>query len=269
MAALTDEELDTMVSAIDVELRRRGVPIFRRAIAAIVEFQKRTNIWEPIAGGPLNPGAPETHPTRIGRWYREHYGNRQSVDASPGATILVIRGEPWRCVFPRVFGTVQVDVRTLIQDLPSKLADSLTPKEVKDLLAVFGSRLDLFHRIEASPLKYLPEARKDLVYGVSDVCKSPPNLPMAKLFFSHAAEKSLKGFIDWKGKKAAHHHRLVEVAQQAEELGLPAIPRSLIEALFCPGGARYGEYTVDQEAAILAHDASLNVIEQVLSATTA
>jgi hypothetical protein len=269
MANLTDEELDTMVSAIDVELRRRCVPIFRRDMAAIVEFQKRTGIVEPIAGGLLRPGAPDTHARRIARWYRDHYGNRQNVDASPGATILVIRGEPWRCVFPRVFGTVQVDVRAQIQDLPPKLADSLTPKEVEDLVVVFGSRLDLFHRIEASQLKYLPEARKDLVYGVSDVCKSPPDLPMAKLFFSHAAEKGLKGFIHSKGKTPRHHHRLEEFAQQAEGLGLPAVPRALIEALFCPGGARYGDYKVDdQEAAILAHDAALSVIEQVLSATT-
>ena len=164
---------------------------------------------------------------------------------------------------------MQVDVRTLIQDLPPKLADSLTPKEVEGLIAVFGSRLDLFHRIEASALKYLPEARKDLVYGVSDVCKSPPNLPMAKLFFSHAAEKSLKGFILSKGKTVDHHHRLKQIAREAEALGLPAIPRDLINALFCPGGARYGEYEVDQAAAILAHDASLKVIEEVLSATTA
>jgi hypothetical protein len=267
MANLTDDELDTMVSAIDVELRRRGVPIFRRAGEAIIEFQKRTGIVGPIAGE-LYPGAPETHARRIQRWYRDHYGNRQNVDASPGATILVIRGEPWRCVFPRIFGTPQVDVRTLIQDLPPKLADSLTPKEVEGILVAFGRRLDLFHRIEASSLKYFPEARKDLVYGVSDVCRSPPNLSMAKLFFSHAAEKGLKGFIDSKDKeKVKHHHRLEALAHQAEELGLPAIPRDLIEALFCPGGARYGEYQVHREAAILAHDASLDVIERVLSAT--
>src|SRR5664279_1826066 len=196
MANLTDEELDKMVSAIDVELGRRGVPLFRRAVEAKIEFQKRTGIVGPIAGGPLQPGAPETHASRIGNLYRDHYGNRQRVDASPGATILVIRGEPWRCVFPRVFSiTVEVDLRTLLQDLPPKLADSLTPKEVEALVALAGKRWDLFYRIEASPLKYLPEARKDLVCGVSDVCKSPPDLPMAKLFFSHAAEKSLKGFI--------------------------------------------------------------------------
>jgi len=268
MPNLSDDELDTMMSAIDEELGRRGVPIFRRAMASIVEFQKRTGIVEPIAGG-LHPSAPETQATRIGRWYREHYGNRQSVDASPGATILVIRGEPWRCVFPRVFGTVEVDLRILIQDLPQKLADSLTPKEVEALLAVFSKRLDLFHRIEASPLKYLPEARRDLVCGVSDVCKSPSDLPMAKLFFSHAAEKSLKGFILRKGEDVAHNHRLKEIARQAEGLGLLEISRDLIKALLCPGSAKYGEYDVDQEAAILAHDASLGVIDQVLSATTA
>jgi len=269
MANLTDDELHTIVSAIDRELSKRGVPIFRRPMAAAVEFQRRSGIVEAIVDGQLRPGVPESHSKRIARWYDDYYGRRREVDASPGATILMIRGEPWRAVFPRMWGTVPVDARGQIADLPPKLANSLLPTEVEDLIAIFGARMELFHRIESSQLKYLPEARKDLVYGVSDVCKSPPNLPMAKLFFSHAAEKSLKGFIDSKDKTVEHHHRLKQIAKEAEALGLPAIPRGLINALFCPGGARYGEYKVDQAAAILAHDASLKVIEQVLSATTA
>lgn len=267
MVDLNDNELDALVSEIDSDLNIRDVPIYRRAIKAVVEFQRRTGIIEPMFGELPYPGAPETHAQRISRWYDEHYGSRQKVDLSPGATILIIRGEPWKCVFPRVYGHVQVDLRRQIQDLPSKLAESLTPEEIKQLVTLFRLRLELSRRMEDSRLKYLAEAREDLVYGVTDVCKVPPNLPMAKLFFSHAAEKSLKGFIDWKGGRIAKHHRLIDHTQQAEDLGLPEVPRVVIDALFCPGSAKYGEYEVRQDEAIAAHDASWGLIAHVLSAT--
>jgi hypothetical protein len=122
--------------------------------------------------------------------------------------------------------------------------------------------------MEHSQLKYLPQARRDLISGVSNVCEAPPDFPMAKHSFSQAAEKALKGFCFAGGKVPERNHKFLEMAQLAERAGLPAVSLDLLKAVECPGGARYGEFQVSQKEAISAHDAALAIVDHVLSATS-
>lgn len=202
MAELDETQVVSLIQEIDRGLRARGIPIHRRAMDAVAEFQRRTGIREAIFGGEFL-GASPTYSQRIFAWYDDHYGDRQKIDMSPGATLILIQGEPWRLKFPRVFGGVHLDILNLISDLPLGLRRSLTEHEKEAILATFERRFKLLHRIEqANHVPYMREARYDLIKGVDDVCKAPQNLPMAKWLFSQAAEKAIKGFIALRGGEA-------------------------------------------------------------------
>lgn len=266
MSRMSDDELFKLITTIDQQLQARGVPIHLRAIEVVGEFQRRTGIHEIWFRGSTLGAEQPTHPERIFAWYDAHYGDRQKVDMSPGATLLVIRGEPWKCVFPRIFGRVQLDLGHHIADFPEELARSLEPGEIQLLIATFAKRLDLAHRLEMSRLKYIDGVMKDIVHGVNEVCKAPPDFPIAKLSFSHAAEKCLKGCIAWKGGAVQKNHRLIVQAREAKKLGLPEVPKALLDALYCPGGARYGEYPVNCAESVAAHEACWEVVGILLAA---
>lgn len=62
---MDDEELHELVADIDKDLQDLGVPMFRRPVEAIVEFQCRTGTQEPVYGTLPYPDASKTHAQRI------------------------------------------------------------------------------------------------------------------------------------------------------------------------------------------------------------
>jgi nucleotide-binding universal stress UspA family protein len=72
-------------------------------------------------------------------------------------------------------------------------------------------------------------------------------------------EKLLRAFIRQKGGKLELIHNLEKLASAAEALGLPPIPRLMLNAIQCPAGVRYGDPGVTLLEAMDAHHAALAI----------
>ena len=181
---LTEKEFSDLVLTIDRELNKLNVPIHRRAMKAVSEFQRRTGIQEIIFGGELL-GIPPTYSQRVFAWYDDHYGDRQKIDMSLGASLILIQGEPWKITFPLIFGEIYLNILDLIPDLPQNLRQSLSEIDKESILANFRRQESVVHRLEqARSLPYIQQAREDIINGIRNVSKAPQNLPMAKWLFS-------------------------------------------------------------------------------------
>lgn len=231
-------DLDALLEKIDEFLGKQGVSIHQRPIQAAVEFSKRTGIFHPLFSGfRLNRSEP-MYPERISEWYQAKYGDRLKVNMSPGCALIVIRREPWKAIFPRIYGRVLINLSQCIEKLPQEVLVSLTREEIEAIKATFLPRIKIAYELEAqTDVPYFKEAMRDVASGVNNICSAPQQLAMAKWTFSQAAEKAIKGFIAFKGERARHHHRLKEHANQAEKLGLHEVSASLLDSLHCPGGA--------------------------------
>ena len=262
---ISDSQFNELILEIDRDLRGHNIPIHRRAMEAVLEFQRRTGIHEIIFGGELLEDTP-TYSQRIFKWYDVHYGDRQKKDWSVGTSLILIHGEPWKITFPLTYGETHLNIFDLISDFPQSLRQSIGEIDKEVILATFRHLESLIHRIEhAKNLPYIQEARNDIADGVRKVTKAPQNLPMAKWLFSQAAEKLIKCFQKVNGVNPAHHHNLKIHIDKAIELGLPEISDNIINELKCPGSARYGEYKVDSFEVVNAHDACWEIVDIVLT----
>ena len=155
---IDEKELTDLIQDIDRDLRGLNVPIHQRAIKAVSEFQRRTGIQEIIFGGEFL-GLPPTYSQRIFAWYDDHYGNRQKIDWSVGASLILIQGEPWKITFPLIYGEIYLNILDLISDLPQNLRQSISQIDKESILAYFKRQESLVHRIEqAKHLPYIQES---------------------------------------------------------------------------------------------------------------
>lgn len=289
---MKESDFLSMMEDIDKELRRRDVPIDARPIHAIGEASKRLQIE--IIGGPNLPPAVAgrydtlTLAAHISDWYQARYGDRLKIHLGPGSVALLIRGDPWRLVLPRIFGTVTVtcdpdlekyknepilnigkrrqipNILNCINDLPSGFAATLTDVECKEILDFFTSCLSCLQEMETIAGKpYLKEALADLDAAVSHIFTRPPQYGHSKWSSLQFVEKLLKSFLEQKGAKIPRHHKLTKIAQDAQAVGLEPLNPHLISIVQCSAGVRYGEISVTLEEAIKAHHASLDLAKRL------
>ena len=266
MESFNNEQFESLLEEIDITLRDRDIAIQQRPVEAAVEFSERTGIYQPLFSGTLDKQGKQTYPDRIYEWYDRRYGDRLKVNMSPGSTVILIKEEPWKVVFPRIYGQVLFDLSKCIEGIPQQLLTSLSPDEKETLKSTAIERMDIAHGLDAHSINIplLRKAMQDLSEGVSHLCSAPRDLSQAKWCFSQAGEKAIKGFIESQGKKFAKTHNLKNLEARARWCGLEQIPTTTLEALICPGGARYLTFLCSQHEAIVAHDAAYEVFRTVV-----
>ena len=96
---LSDEAFESVMAAIDAELRKKSKVIPGREVLALMEFTRRFLIELPM-GHPLEE--------RIVNWFKKIYGERLNTDFNRGYSALMIRGDIYRLRFLTFFGTAVI-----------------------------------------------------------------------------------------------------------------------------------------------------------------
>ncbi|MFI5329841.1 MAG: HEPN domain-containing protein [Desulfobaccales bacterium] len=281
-------KFNLIMEQIDEELRLKDTQIFARPISAMCEFSSRLKIKFPMFPQPLG-AVPElynelTFSSHIEEWYKSRYGNRLKVHLGPGNVALLIRGDPWLMILPRIYGAMKVacdsDMKKYInlppvssrndppicnalnniKDFPNGLASVLTIEERKRILLFFMHCLDVLGQLEKALEKpFVKEAKADLDSSVSLIFANPPQYGLSKWASLQFIEKLIKSFLALKKLTIPRHHNLVQLVQKADDAGLGSLDSSLIETVQCTASVRYGETVVGLKESIAAHHAALDL----------
>ncbi|MGA1870684.1 MAG: hypothetical protein ACMUJM_19290 [bacterium] len=103
-------EFQSLMEEIDDYLRKKIIPIYNRPIHAPIEIGKRLKISLPLV--PLyenaNPNdfSGNSLSNHIQNWYEKRYGDRLKAEIGIGSGVILIKNDPWKVVFPKIFGSV-------------------------------------------------------------------------------------------------------------------------------------------------------------------
>ena len=224
----------------------------------------------------------------ISSWYQIRYGDRLKVHFGPGSVALLIRGDPWKMVLPRIYGSVtcncdpdlekyrnaprittgpqrpNYNVLCCIEDFPAGLANALTENERREILRFFMNTHEVLQSLEnISDKPYVNEAIADLQSATAFILGRPPQYGLSKWSSLQFVEKLLKSFLELKKAPIPKHHDLQKIAQGAQTFGLVLPNAAQLASVQCTAGVRYGEVAVTLGEAISAHHVSLDLERQL------
>jgi hypothetical protein len=280
----TEADFLSLIENIDIELKKRDIPIHSRPVHAFSEVCKRLRISIPFVpdGSPVQGDySGSSLSAHIHLWYQNKYGDRLKINFSPGSVAILIRGDPWKINFPLFYGRFRLVFGPFldrdgaspdhdeiypfrwIEGFTPGLAKSLNRAEIQHIAGFVTFALQAIQKLRAvQNERYIPEARVDLANAVSSLFLSRPNYGQSKWASLQFAEKLFKSFLTLKKvtfPKGRKGHDLAELAKLSEDNGLQGRKPLPVASIQCEPGLRYGETRVDAADAIRAHHASLIV----------
>jgi hypothetical protein len=285
-------EFELLMEQIDQILKDNGIPIPSRPLRAVrdVSIRLKTEIIVAPEPVPPIPGRYDrlTLAAHINSWYQTRYGDRLKIHFGPGSVALLIRGDPWKMVLPRILGSVNCNcdpdlekdrkaprimrspqrlnynVLCCIEDFPAGLASSLTENERLEILQFFVKAHESLQSIETiSDKPYVGEAIADLQSASASILARPPQYGLSKWSSLQFVEKLLKSFLELKKAPIPKHHNVEKIAQFAKAYGLALSDAALLASVQCTAGVRYGEVQVTLDEAVSAHHVSLDLGRQL------
>ena len=287
---ISEQHFQEFMEEIDRRLRAAEVPIPARELQAFGEAGKM--LRTKVVIGPLPPGPARAGDytglnlsRRIRDWMEERYGDKLKVDLSIGSTVVMLREEPWLVRLPRVIGrvaivydrdlrknyptirtapdvTATVNVLQQIEDLSPALASSLSDEEMHAIAASFGPSLAAFGLLEElkDNHKLVAAAQFDLRKAAEICVHNRHELGFSRWHSLQAVEKTLKRYIELRGKGAPRHHVLAELADLAgpDAHGRPFRPDLLAEVQ-CPADVRYMPAETTVKRAVASHWAAVEL----------
>lgn len=275
---------------IDSELRKAAVPIAGRSLNGATRYSRRFGLsfrfakaGEQGTPGVFDDPAVDAH---IRDWFERRYGKRQHADFGVGETVVLLRGEVWVVHLPRIYGSAkllvdprlsigivnkpgampQVNILSLIDDLPQPLAEQLTTAERVDILKTFHAAWQACSEVQAMiGHDFVAEARADIGAAVRHMAAQVPHHGQSKWASAQAAEKLLKALLKFRGVPYPKSHDIPALAALARTVGAN-VDDTLATTASASASARYGEAPVTQLEAVQAHYASLLVARHVYSA---
>ncbi len=290
-----ESEFNQMMESLDEQFKNMGIPIYARELRAGSEISRIFNIKIPIVGqeqaipGDYIGASLSGH---ITKWYKERYGDKLIVSFSPGQIVVLIRKDPYRLTLPRIYGQVSLicdktlkvypetgvynpilgkkigvfNILNTIEGLTSTLANRLSENELKEIMDLFIKALDTFYKLEKKrDLKYLMEAKADFETAVNNILSNKPQFGQSKWASLQFVEKIMKGFLLYHLDRIPFTHNLTELNNLLIENGIDVIPEELINKIQCSPGIRYDGSLVNQDNAIKAHHASIELISLLLT----
>jgi len=279
---LSDAEFESVMTAVDAEVRGQSKVIPGREMLALMEFTKRFQI-ELSMGHPLEE--------RIVGWFKKVYGDRLNTDFNRGYSAVMIRGDLYKLRFLTVFGTAAIVCRPdwigrrmerrerngeilPVINLFEHHIDGMTPDHARRLtmqecngLTVAHSRMaNAFTALETAHTGSNPhvvEIMDDLKASAFHLFHEPPNYGFSRWSSLQATEKIIKSYIVCEGGAPDRHHILSKLCQAANGLGLPLQEPAKIAAIQCPAEVRYDSSQATKEEAVTAHYASLEICATV------
>jgi hypothetical protein len=279
---LSDEAFESVMTAIDAEVRKQSRVIPGREVLALMEFTRRFLIELPM-GHPLED--------RIVNWFKSVYGERLNTDFNRGYSAVMIRGDLYQLRFLTFFGTAVIvsrpdwigrrmerrerngEMLPVINLLEHHIAGMtpdnarrLTIQECDELTNAYSrmeSALTALETAETGSNVLITEIVDDLKAAASHLLSEPPNYGFSRWSSLQATEKIIKSYVVCKGSVPDRHHSLSKLCQAAYNLGLPLQESAKIAAIQCSAEVRYDSSRATKEEAVAAHYASLEICATV------
>ena len=287
----SETEFLALMEEIDESLRKKNVSIPERPLKGASEIARKLNLRinclvEKHDAIP-NDFTKDSIAAHIFNWFDERYGNKLKVNNGPGEVAILIKEDPYRIIFPRIFGSailvcdrnvqfyndfkshsipifdepiIPLNVLLFIEDLSERLINVLSDEELRDILNYFTSSyrsLEILGSIKTVPLVYT--AIGDLKSAVSHIFSRPPQYGLSKWSSLQFIEKLVKAYLVLNNAKPQRTHNLEGLVAEANRFGLPLIPNELINEIQCSADIRYEGSSVTLEEAISAHHLSLHL----------
>ncbi len=287
------EAIETQVEEIDRQFRDKGIPPYRRPIAAIVEFGRRNKISLPIVVTEL-PGSPIGYPkenepitTAIHDWYTKQYGDALNVDFSPGSTVVEVLGNLFELRMPKIWGSahiiwhsnfdlskkkeniigkgpIAINVAECIQQLTPIMAKKITDNEKQRILRWFTISLETFDNLSHGRKTWIN--KDQILTNIDSSCRylisQRPNFGESLWASLQATEKAIKSELLMQGQSPKWSHNLINLAENLSQYS--NLNTDLLQYIQCSAGVRYGEESVDIERAKKAHYSMIKFIHALM-----
>ncbi len=283
-----EKEFNKLMIEIDNSLKEKNIPIFSRSIHSMREIAMKFKISITFGAkqGEANLGVynEDNLSEHINNWYQSKYGNRLKVQMGVGTGVLLIRNDPWRIIYPLIFGTVSfvcdtnldkykdapsitsdgtipvLNILNLIEDMSTDYAKLLSESDLKIIVHHFISGLDSLSSLNGIKSKpFIKEARIDLENAVNNILSKQAHYGQSKWASLQFAEKLIKCFLKEKSVEFPKNHKLSELYNLAVNSGLPSFSTDLLMHVQCSASVRYGEEIISLEEAVNAHYSSLGI----------
>jgi HEPN domain-containing protein len=290
----TEKEFIVFMEELDELLRKRNVPVSSRDLVGACEVAKNYQIEIDLMIN-KNEAIPNNYTgnsfaAHFFNWFENRYGDNMKVDYGPGKAVILIKNDPYKIVFPRIFGPIPIvcdrniqpykecqqtiakvgdpimplNVLLFIENLNDGLINALSDKELKEILEFFISSYEAIGLLlELKDVQYIKEARGDLETAVVNIFYQPPQYGLSKWNSLQFIEKMVKAYIGVQKKNNVKTHNLFELFELAYNYGLPKISNDLIKAIQCSPSIRYESRNVKFEEVIASHHASLEICKRL------
>ncbi|OBQ92502.1 hypothetical protein [Mesorhizobium sp. AA23] len=276
-------QFETMMAQIDLKLTGEGVDIPARPMLAMREVSMRYGLSMPLGGNParLPPDLRENVPLSeaINQWYRDNYGDRLKVNPSPGRMVVQLDGDLYVLRVPRIFGSVTfvlkrqwlhhpgisrgaaiINITQLVDEMTPAKAARLSDSALNAIGKAFETALPAAYTLENTNHNLMSIARGDVDVAVDSLMARRGRNGESKWASLQAAEKVLKAAIDLTGEKFKFTHGLAALCQTLADAGLTFDASAQVAAIQCKPGIRYGEESCSRDEALIAHQASLELV---------
>jgi hypothetical protein len=273
---ISDEEFNRILEDIDESMASQGVNIPARELRGWMLFCERQKL----------EGINMNHPIskKITDWFRARYGDRLNLDFTSGHSALLLRGDIIRFKCPMFFGRAfivccpeladkefshlaqpaLIDVSKQLVGVTSAYSRSLTLDERNHVLETVSKTEIWSSRVgDAGAQAYIPEGRADLRTSVDQMMLHEPQFGPSKWASLQAVEKFLKAYIKQQGSEPEFTHKLADLADAAESLGLLALKRLSVSLIQCSPSVRYEASSVTKAEAVKAHEAAISICADI------
>ena len=277
--SFNENDFSKAMFEVDQELIKEGIEPNRRILFVLSKLQEKlpelltipiplTSYSKDFDGNYTNLNLFD----QIEKWYDLRYGNKTNMGylATIGEMILLIENEPFKTIFPVIYGTVGITWDTLskkIEGLTPFRANHLNSKDIYKLLDIYNRTFGAFLKYDELGLCYKKEAINDLHRAVDGIINSD-GYGQSKWDSLQFTEKVLKGLIIYFiNQKANKTHDLTDLAKLLpKELNINI---KYLTKINDNAGIRYGEKIISRNEAIEAHIASMKIFRDIMNALSA
>jgi hypothetical protein len=293
---MDEREFTDMMEIVDAHLRQSGIPEHARPIRGWMIVSSSLGQSLKLAGQKDRPQdgvyTGDSLSARIMEWFETRYADKLKIRFGPGRIVAIIRDDPWEIHLPKVWGSVRfvvsrektstgrpqlstsgpvvVNILDLIEKLPHGLRNTLAHDEMNAVGARFlagYAAMSALDSLRKCPL--VAQAINDFDVAVHCIVGAK-NYGNARWSALQACEKCLKAYIDIRGGRVQHHHRLCDLAADASALGLTGIDERSLRRVQVSASVRYGSGASTLSDTYTGYCASLDIsrrIAETISAT--
>ncbi len=213
------------------------------------------------------------------------YADRLKIDFNVGRTVVRLDGDLHRVKVPQIYGHVRFvmsrafsaapriqqgpaicNLVQLVEGLTRAKAALLSDDALRNLDDGFDRALHAAYTLASTDHHLKASARGDVVTAVTNLMARDERFGAAKWGSLQAAEKVMKAAIELHGGSFKFTHELGKLSDSINKAGIPFDDPVLLQAIQCSPAIRYGDEPCTQDEALVAHHASLTLVNRLRDA---